>query len=1115
MFEEIRILRTLRRQEDHFVDEKTILKALNRLKAMKEGPRKTKLVQTIFYTEDLVEWWHMQDFKKDFDITPYLKSDEIAQEVNSMPISKIIEKIDYIGNENSYIRHFILANLEIPRLKELLAERPNYIFDVFREEREQLFTELFTSDLTETQIRFLSWEIQRVGFSKEVLDNEVLLKRFIKESPNSIRLLEDETIYNMDDYYLELAKEDYHVLFGYTGNVPKIQEAQLEILSENFVESCTKAYACHGSDIFMKAFKNAFSQNHEIIYEIPMEIILIYPEIFQTIVSSGYKISFDKIKESEYFQTLCSDNSYREKHMEYLIKQDARFFKLISPDTYYNSKNINELAMETVNRNFSVMQYIKLSYDDDYGFDKDFDRIISRKLREDITNIKYLSSYLHSSVLLKKLKEYIEEDFSAVQYLTRETEGKIEEDSKASRRYDQIVQLILDGIQLDISNSRYYKGTNTEILCYIVENGGQISDDQIRYSDYSDGEENIIVTKVIPERIKKENPNLSDERIRLLLKYLLANNAEIIKTTDFRIFNEKYINIFRYNEVFRKSVIKTVLRYKDLQELIITKIDSLENSELLVEIIRNNLVRMPNNLSITVQLLKNLSDQSYVGVYNLAVKALQNNPDKKDKIISNITYYLAGNINHFKINSEEEIINLEEVVDKKSREVIQNIDNESLKSVQEALLLEKFGLSFLTAYLIVNKYSYMKATEPNLTEEEVKLITILEALKMIVECKSKEKLAIIYSTINHQCELRIDEVLVLDQKLRQMNTRHLNMSLTPVEEMKDTHLEATHGVKIYEALDEDNPHEFKMVVTSLGAYSRTEVPENYRSDWLRPNETSHSFCTSLISNQLLGIAQIKHAVLGFTDIPLDNLLLSAPYDIGSDTSLIDVVSGHDNTQFFFPDEMIDQTRHTHNEMVIERVNGETKVYPSFVVFTAEHFSPQGLYIGEEKKLWENALQAAKDLGVPIVVLDRSKIKKYEKAQIQKMLQEFQKGGPMCHTLIVPIITRMINNITGYDNVNRWNKSGFLPQDLDTLIDTMLNSIIDMVNNKQVEEALKCIQKMLSCFECEDKKDVNFDMTTHTKKIYSAIATIKQMLKSDTESLVLLEQLGGNRDGKKI
>jgi len=1115
MFEEIRILRTLRRQEDHYVDEKKIEKILNKIKTMKEGHRKTRLIQTIFYTEDLIADWYLTDFKKDFDITPYLKSDEIAKEVNSMPISKIIEKIDYEGNDNKYICEFILANLEITKLKELLVERPNYIFKVYREEREQLFTELFTSDLTEIQIRFLSWEIRKLGFPKEVLDNEMLLKRFIKVAPNSIHLLDDGTMYDIDDYYLELAKEDYHILFEYTGDIPKIQEAQLEILTENFVEASKEYHDCHGSDIFIKAFKNAFSQNHEIIYEIPMEIILLYPEIFQTIVSSGYKISYDKINESEHYLYYCNTDSYREKHMLYLINQDVRFFSLLHRDSYYNSKAIYELALETVNKDFSTIKYMELSYDDDYGFDKGFDKIISRKLREDITNIKYLSKYLHSSVLLKKLREYIEEDFSAVQYLTRETEEKIQDDSKALRQYNRIVQLILEGIQQDMNNSRYYKGVNTEILCYIVENGGQISDDQIRYSDYSDEEGNIIVTKVIPERIKKENPNLSDERIILLLKFLLANNAEIIKTTDFRIFNEKYINIFRYNEVFRRSVIKTVLRYKELQELIITKIDSLENSELLVDIIRNSLVKMPNNLSITVKLLKNLNDQNYVSVYNLAVKALQNNPDKKDKIISNITYYLAGNINHFKINSEEEIINLEEAIDKKSKEVIQNIDKESLKSVQEALLLEKFGLSYLTASLIVNKYSYMKATEPNLSEEEVKLITILEALKMIVECKSKEKLAIIYSTINHQCELRIDEVLVLDQKLRQMNTRHLNMSLTPVSEMKDTHLEVTHGVKIYEALDEDNPHEFKMVVTSLGAYSHTETPDNYRSDWLRPDETSHSFCTSLISNQLLGIAQIKHAVLGFTDIPLDNLLLSAPYDIGSDTSLIDVVSGHDNTQFYFPDEMIDQTRHTHNEMVIERVNGETKVYPSFVVFTAEHFSPQGLYIGEEKKLWENALQAAKDLGVPIVVLDRSKIKKYEKTQIQKMLQEFQKGGPICHTLIVPIITRMINNITGYDNVNRWNRSGFLPQDLDSLIDNLINSIIDMVNNKQVEEALKCIQKMLSCFECEDKKDIKFNMATHTKKIYSAIATIKQMLKSDAKSLALLEQLGGNRDGKKL
>ncbi len=409
----------------------------------------------------------------------------------------------------------------------------------------------------------------------------------------------------------------------------------------------------------------------------------------------------------------------------------------------------------------------------------------------------------------------------------------------------------------------------------------------------------------------------------------------------------------------------------------------------------------------------------------------------------------------------------------------------------------------------------MDKEEPNLTEEDIKLLDILKTLSMIVKCDSKEKLTVIYNSINQDREIRIDESFVLEQKLRQMNARHLNQSLTSLEDMKDTHLEDKFGVKIYEALDENNPHDFQMLITSLGAYSDTEVPKNYREDWLRPKEVSHGFCTSLISSQLLGIARIKHCVLGFQNIPLDNLLLSAPFDIGSNTEVLDVINRHKRVKFLFPQKMIDNTRHTHNELVIERIDGDKKVYPSFVVFVTEHFNINGQYNKEEQELWNHALQAAKDLNIPIVVIDRSKIKQYQKQVINSELEELKKAEPNCHLIIKKIMTRMVNMCTGLNNSNLWNKTGFTYDDLYTLADEIILIIMNMIDNNQVEQGIICFKELLSIIEEEDKKSSEFNMVPFTEKINKSLQTIRDRVKGNTHHQELINQLGVEYNGKKL
>jgi hypothetical protein len=125
-------------------------------------------------------------------------------------------------------------------------------------------------------------------------------------------------------------------------------------------------------------------------------------------------------------------------------------------------------------------------------------------------------------------------------------------------------------------------------------------------------------------------------------------------------------------------------------------------------------------------------------------------------------------------------------------------------------------------------------------------------------------------------------------------------------------------------------------------------------------------------------------------------MLQAPFDIWSDVAnkAFCSVSEIDDSrvQYLFPKDMIDYTRHTHNEICIDRVTTEgRKLEPSYVIFMTEeydlekikkweHLSEKDVKLlsneeQEDYNRWYNSIQASNDFGVPIVVVERKKLGK--------------------------------------------------------------------------------------------------------------------------------------------
>ena len=73
-----------------------------------------------------------------------------------------------------------------------------------------------------------------------------------------------------------------------------------------------------------------------------------------------------------------------------------------------------------------------------------------------------------------------------------------------------------------------------------------------------------------------------------------------------------------------------------------------------------------------------------------------------------------------------------------------------------------------------------------------------------------------------------------------------------------------------------------------------------------------------------------------------------------------------------PKEMIDNTRPTHNEMVLERRNNTNstnfKRLPNYIVYIVDDINNEENF-QEDNQLYQETLQASIDQGIPIVIVD--------------------------------------------------------------------------------------------------------------------------------------------------
>ena len=553
-------------------------------------------------------------------------------------------------------------------------------------------------------------------------------------------------------------------------------------------------------------------------------------------------------------------------------------------------------------------------------------------------------------------------------------------------------------------------------------------------------------------------------------KKLHMNNDEISKTINPQFLQEKIIS------KLTKQQVEIISCYPQIQEKILKlSIDSLE-SKIMFELMdkyKDNLEWVP----LLERTLENIFSAEYS---NLLEDIKDKNLTEKEQ--ENLIYLLMTN-NHLDISSFEELQNIESI---REEYINKLIERKTLGSLKAAYFEKVFGLDLATAINLVNVYG--KSLESNsmasLDEKSKRKFILLENMKKIINLRNIDVLSYYVENVNPTFIVQPDLMVTYEAKLKYLFTEELNKSFTkPLEEDRViTNVKGEDTLDIYLAAGHDGKKKCRMMITSIGAYTGMEEPDDYYASWNMNKIASHGCCCSYIGEKNLGTAEVKYCCLGFTDYELGSLQLSGPYDLCSaSTEDSYQISSLFPSMFLLPDDILDYTRHTHNETVWERRNiandSNFKKQPSYIVYFVDNFEDR-LTNSEAMKQWESVKKAASNFSIevngiqkklPIMVIEREKIANSQHNIIKNKLNSFK--NTLNPKLIQEIIIDYESNYAGNRKFHPNIAEKYFPKH-EQLSDSVVGEIIVAIREKLATNPIianECIYQLEKTIKQEQEK----------------------------------------------
>lgn len=552
-------------------------------------------------------------------------------------------------------------------------------------------------------------------------------------------------------------------------------------------------------------------------------------------------------------------------------------------------------------------------------------------------------------------------------------------------------------------------------------------------------------------------------------KKLHANNDEISKTINPRFLSD-YVTSH-----FSETQIEILSCYPKLQDRILN-LNSIGEKEIIYELVdkyKDNLEWIP----ILEKALDNVNSSEFENLL-ASINDKELSIEEKD----NLMYLLMTN-NHLDISTLEELRNIDSV---RENYIEMLIERNTLGSLKTAYFEKTFGINLATAINLVHIYG--KSLESNsmdaLDEKSKSEFVLLENMKKIINLNNIEVLRYYVENINPEFVVKPDLMVTYEARLKYLFTQEFNKSFTkPLEEDKViSDIDGEQDLDIYLAAGHDGKKKCRMMITSIGAYTSMEEPDDYYASWNVDKISSHGCCCSYVGEKNLGTAEVKYCCLGFTDYELGALQLSGPYDLYSMSKEDSYqVSARYSSMFLLPDDVLGYTRHTHNETVWERrnISGDEmfKKQPSYIVYFVDNFEDR-LTDPEAMRQWESVRKAAENFSIevdgvkkqlPIMVVEREKIAQSQLEIIQTKLNEFKTT--LDSALIKEIILDYESNYAGNREFHLNISEKYFPK-VEQLSDSVVGEIIETIKKLQQTEpdrAIECIYELEKAVRSEQEK----------------------------------------------
>lgn len=298
-----------------------------------------------------------------------------------------------------------------------------------------------------------------------------------------------------------------------------------------------------------------------------------------------------------------------------------------------------------------------------------------------------------------------------------------------------------------------------------------------------------------------------------IMKNLLKDNHEIIRTLNYKILDDKYISLFGEDKI------NSIATFYLTQQQILNLND--------------------NQLKIFANCIKNYESNPNNHHWKSIAKNILNNIKGYSNLLENLKN--EKNINYEKLTKilqTKNLFNLEKIEDFKNfdqfriKECNKLIESNNLQDRKQAVLYKLFGQDEKYVQSLIEKFG---DDIENIDDSDEK-----DYIRCLIEIDDSQNLDVLKEIYNNVDQLDLIDPTIMERQLKSAYLKKYNDILLQTDTLEkfdqDKLPDKLKGLKVFDA-----GTDFNIIMTSISPYVIHETPKDFKENWNRPSKSSRSF----------------------------------------------------------------------------------------------------------------------------------------------------------------------------------------------------------------------------------------------------------------------------------